>query len=344
MHSMILSASSLLCVLVVASSVAADEPQNDPAPATGAPVPTAKAKAGAAVSMPVYDEEADPRQLIDTAVREAARNNRRALIVFGGNWCSWCIKLHNLFHQDEEIGNLLGFEYATAWVDTAQLKKDAALSKQFSEEIGKHGVPFLAVLDGEGKVLTLQDSGELEDGPKHDPAKVKAFLDQWVATPIDAEAVFADAQKHAAKTDKLVFVQCSTPFCGWCRRLEDFFHDQAAILDLDYVPVKIDIARMKNGREVAERIGFKEGGVPWSAIVDAEGKVLVTSDGPQGNIGYPAAPEEIAYFLVMLTKTTRHMSGEQIAAIETALKKAAEKYLPPANAGAAAPTPQRARQ
>jgi hypothetical protein len=41
------------------------------------------------------------------------------------------------------------------------------------------GLPVLVVLDAEGKVLTTQDTGKLEEGDHHDPAKVLAFLNQW---------------------------------------------------------------------------------------------------------------------------------------------------------------------
>ena len=29
-------------------------------------------------------------------------------------------------------------------------------------------------------------------------------------------------------------------------------------------------------------------GIPWMVILDTDGKELISSDGPKGNIGYPA--------------------------------------------------------
>jgi hypothetical protein len=43
----------------------------------------------------------------------------------------------------------------------------------------QHGVPVLVVLDSSGKQLTTKDSGELEEGGAHSPAKITAFLAQW---------------------------------------------------------------------------------------------------------------------------------------------------------------------
>jgi len=43
----------------------------------------------------------------------------------------------------------------------------------------RFGLPVLVVLDTDGTQLTTQDTGKLEEGNHHDPAKVKAFLEQW---------------------------------------------------------------------------------------------------------------------------------------------------------------------
>lgn len=47
-----------------------------------------------------------------------------------------------------------------------------------------------------------------------------------------------------------------------------------------------------------------------------------TADGPKGNIGYPAEPQEIEHFLAMLKQSARRMEPEQFQRIETALRQA----------------------
>jgi hypothetical protein len=37
----------------------------------------------------------------------------------------------------------------------------------------------LVVLDSDGRRLTTKDSGELEEGNAHSPAKIAAFLASW---------------------------------------------------------------------------------------------------------------------------------------------------------------------
>jgi hypothetical protein len=43
----------------------------------------------------------------------------------------------------------------------------------------RHGLPVLVVLDRDGKPVVTQDTGALEAGDHHDPAKVLAFLTRW---------------------------------------------------------------------------------------------------------------------------------------------------------------------
>lgn len=66
------------------------------------------------------------------------------------------------------------------------------------------------------------------------------------------------------------------------------------------------------------------------AILDAKGKALVTSDGPKGNIGYPAAPEEIDHFLAMLKGQARHIDAGQLDRIRKSFEENAERLRRPA--------------
>ena len=88
----------------------------------------------------------------------------------------------------------------------------------------------------------------------------------------------------------------------------------------DYVDIEIDIDRMKKGKSLEKgfRLG-KGGGIPWYAIVEPNGTVLATADGPGGNVGCPASAEEITHFMATLRKTRRHASPVDFDAVEEAL-------------------------
>jgi hypothetical protein len=109
-------------------------------------------------------------------------------------------------------------------------------------------------------------------------------------------------------------------------RLEEFLEKNHGLFEQDYIPLYIDIAKMSHGTEVADRLGKPaNAGIPWIVILDAAGEKLITSDGPNGNIGYPFEPHEIEFFLAMLKSTAKHMGDEQLAEVEAILKENAER-------------------
>jgi hypothetical protein len=66
--------------------------------------------------------------------------------------------------------------------------------------------------------------------------------------------------------------------------------DVAAILAKAFVPLRLEADRMIGGKEILKRYQAGEGGIPWFVFLDGDGKAVVTSDGPKGNVGFPAAP------------------------------------------------------
>ena len=165
-----------------------------------------------------------------------------------------------------------------------------ALSK---DELQKGvGYPFLAVLDADGKVITAQRTDDLEEGDHHDPKLVAAFLEKWKVPAKDAKHVLDQALARASSEDKRVFLAFGAPWCGWCHRASRL--DGPAGNRGDPRPRLRDRAHRhrphdrRQGRAKALPARQSSGGIPWFAILDAQGKALATSDGPGGNIGYPA--------------------------------------------------------
>ena len=89
----------------------------------------------------------------------------------------------------------------------------------------------------------------------------------------------------------------------------------------DYVTIKIDVERNASGDAVAKRLrGERRGGIPWMIILDADGKELVSSDAPSGNIGCPVQPEEVAWFAEMLRRSTTRLDDDDVAGIQAELE------------------------
>ena len=95
----------------------------------------------------IYDAKADAGEQLKAATALARRDARRVLVMFGGDWCGWCHKLHGLFASDPAIRQLLADEYVLVLVDTQAPHADALLA-ECRGDLARVGYPFLAVLDG----------------------------------------------------------------------------------------------------------------------------------------------------------------------------------------------------
>ncbi len=92
--------------------------------------------------------------------------------------------------------------------------------------------------------------------------------------------------------------------------------DASPILAKDFVLVEIDTDRMVGGKDLWEASRGKSRGIPWFAILEAEGKTLATSEGPKGNIGCPDTDDEIQFFMEILSKVRIRMTDEDLQALK----------------------------
>jgi thiol:disulfide interchange protein len=116
---------------------------------------------------------------IEGALKEAARSHKRVLVDFGGNWCGDC-KVLDLNLRKPENAALLEKQYVVVHVNVG----DKGIDHNFdvAERYGiplKKGVPALAVLEADGKVVYAQKSGEFESMRTMDPQSVNDFLRKW---------------------------------------------------------------------------------------------------------------------------------------------------------------------
>jgi hypothetical protein len=125
----------------------------------------------------IYGSSIDARTEITQAVREAEKEHKRVLLVFGANWCYDCHVL-DLAFQRADISSVLKRDYKVVHVDVGQGDKNQDLMSQYDVPM-KRGIPAAAILDGNGKLLVSQKNGEFEKARGLGPEDLLQFLNQW---------------------------------------------------------------------------------------------------------------------------------------------------------------------
>jgi thiol-disulfide isomerase/thioredoxin len=154
--------------------------------------------------------------------------------------------------------------------------------------------------------------------------------------PQPADHVLAEAEATAAAEHKNVWVIFGASWCGWCHKLDGFINapEVRPVLEQYFVIAHITVDEHGNktsldspgGDDVRKRLGGdKNSGLPFFAFLDSADHVLVNSNRPVAskpaeNIGFPSAPEEVDWFLMMLHRAAPSLGAEQARMIEARLR------------------------
>lgn len=111
------------------------------------------------------------------ALQSAAATHRHVLVDFGGNWCTDCHVLDLYFH-DAANGPLLAAAYVLVHVNVGQMDQNLDIAERYGIPL-KKGVPALAVLDSDGKLIYSQKTGEFEAMRRMQSGAVTEFLTRW---------------------------------------------------------------------------------------------------------------------------------------------------------------------
>ena len=131
----------------------------------------------ASLDKDIYHPGADAHAEIKKAVAEASKSHKRVIVVFGANWCFDCHVLDMAFHRPD-LAVVLAQSYEVVHVDIGKYDKNQDLAEQYGVPL-KRGVPGVAVLDGNGKLLYSQKNGEFENARTLGPEDLMAFLKKW---------------------------------------------------------------------------------------------------------------------------------------------------------------------
>lgn len=135
-----------------------------------------------------------------------------------------------------------------------------------------------------------------------------------------ADQVMAQAKAKAGAEHKKIMLVFSASWCGPCRMYEEFMQDPQVhpIMDKSFVMASLDVGEKAGDKKhsntpggeakMAELAGGSGAGYPFIVLMDEHGKVIVNSFRPVAgskrgeNVGYPAIPAEIDWFMQMLKR------------------------------------------
>ena len=134
----------------------------------------------------LYDPNANAIRQISDAVEKADAENKHVLIQVGGNWCPWCLKLHNFIEENPEIDSIIKADYVLIRVNYSKENKNPEAMAMLDYP-QRFGFPVLVILNGEGKRLHTQNTLYLEEDEFYNEKRLKDFLLDWNVAAIDPE-------------------------------------------------------------------------------------------------------------------------------------------------------------
>ncbi|TWU47371.1 Regulatory protein BlaR1 [Rubripirellula tenax] len=152
--------------------------------------------------------------------------------------------------------------------------------------------------------------------------QTKEFLNANAGPKADVQQAWDRAFTIAKKTDRRVWVRIGGRYCGPCFALSRLLDDHKLALSKDFVMLKLDDGDRTDHPDIFDRLTRGQHyGIPFHVIYDANGKRLIDSDGPMGNIGSPSSFEGIKHFKRMLDAGRQRMADDQIDAIVSSIEE-----------------------
>ena len=125
----------------------------------------------------IYPADADANKEIQAALKQAATDRKRVLLIFGANWCYDCHVLDRALREGT-AGRIVSQSFLLVHVDISEGEKNADLVRMYRIPLEK-GVPAVAILSAEGKLIYSSGDGEFEAARRMMKKDLVAFLNQW---------------------------------------------------------------------------------------------------------------------------------------------------------------------
>jgi len=128
----------------------------------------------------VYDEAADAKAVIRASLADAKQARVPVLVVFGANWCPDCRAL-DLSFKEGASAPLMRQRFKVVKVDVGRFDRNLDVAQAYGIPL-KKGIPAVAVLSPEGRVVYTTKSGELADARSMGDQGIHDFFSKVTAS------------------------------------------------------------------------------------------------------------------------------------------------------------------
>lgn len=125
----------------------------------------------------IYDDNANARQAIENAIHQATASHKNIVLDFGANWCLDCHILDEQMHQGQ-LAEIVKKNFVVVHISVGRYDRNLDLAKQYGVPLHK-GIPALAVLSPDGKLLFAQTQGQFENARAMSTGSFLKFFKKW---------------------------------------------------------------------------------------------------------------------------------------------------------------------
>jgi thioredoxin 1 len=127
-----------------------------------------------------YDEAADAKAQIKGAIAEASQAKVPVLVVFGANWCGDC-KVLDMAFKDGAAAPLIARNFKVVKVNVGKFDRNLDIAEAYGVPL-KSGIPAVAVLSPQGRLVYATKAGELADARNMGDKSIYEFFAKFSAS------------------------------------------------------------------------------------------------------------------------------------------------------------------
>ena len=132
----------------------------------------------------IYNPEANVQEDIELAIKQAINKNKNVMLIIGGNWCPWCVRLHKFIDDNTSVDSLLTANYVVVDVNYSKENKNLVLLRKLKFP-QRFGFPVIVILNQKGEQIHTQSTAYLEKEKSYSIKKLSEFFKNWSPTALD---------------------------------------------------------------------------------------------------------------------------------------------------------------